>query len=88
MRYEFGHVAGEQYQQIPFQYSLHIVKSLDGEAEHREYLHQGASNPMPNFIESLKQNIGNEGSILVWYQAYEKTRNKELGEMFPDSAHF
>ena len=76
------------YQHVPFQYSLHIVKSLDGETEHREYLHQDASNPMPNFIESLKQNIGNEGSILVWYQAYEKTRNKELGEMYPDSAHF
>ena len=76
------------YQHVPFQYSLHIVKSLDGEAEHREYLHQDASNPMPNFIESLKKNIGNEGSILVWYQAYEKTRNKELGEMYPDSATF
>ena len=76
------------YQQVPFQYSLHMVKSLDGEAEHREYLHQDASNPMPNFIESLKQNIGDEGSILVWSQTYEKTRNKELGEMYPESAHF
>ncbi len=76
------------YQQVPFQYSLHIVKSLDGEAEHHEYLHQESSNPMPNFIESLKQNIGNEGSILVWYEAYEKTRNRELGEMYPDSCHF
>ena len=76
------------YQQVPFQYSLHIVKSLDGKAEHREFLHQDVSNPMPNFIESLKLNIGNEGSILVWYEAYEKTRNKELGQMYPDSAVF
>ena len=64
------------YQHVPFQYSLHIVKSLDGEAEHREYLHQDASNPMLDFIKSLKQNIGDGGSILVWYEAYEKTEIK------------
>ena len=60
------------YQQVPFQYSLHILREPDG-VEYYEYLHRDLSNPMLGVIESLRNNIGNEGSILVWYEAFEKT---------------
>ena len=76
------------YQQVPFQYSLHILKEPNGEVEHREYLHKDISNPMPNLIKSLKENVGSKGSILVWYESYEKSRNKEMAEMYPEAAGF
>ena len=76
------------YQQVPFQYSLHILREPNGEVEHREYLHKDSLNPMPSLIESLKANVGSEGSILVWYESYEKSRNNEMAEIFPEAADF
>jgi len=76
------------YQQVPFQYSLHILREPNREVEHREYLHKDISNPMPSLIESLKANVGSEGSILVWYESYEKSRNNEMAEIYPEAADF
>ena len=76
------------YQQVPFQYSLHILREPNGEIEHHEYLHKDASNPMPSLIEHLKEHVSNKGSILVWYESYEKSRNKEMAGLYPESADF
>ena len=76
------------YQQVPFQYSLHILREPNGEVEHLEYLHKDRLNPMPSLIESLKANVGSEGSILVWYESYEKSRNNEMAEIYPEAADF
>ena len=76
------------YQQIPVQYSLHIIRSPDGAIEHREYLHKDTSNPMPSLIRSLKENVEDSGSILVWSESYEKKRNNEMAESYPDEAEF
>lgn len=76
------------YQQVPFQYSLHILREPNGDLEHFEYLHRDTSNPMPRMLESLQENVGDEGSILVWYEPYEKSRNNEMAEMYPNFANF
>ena len=76
------------YQQVPFQYSLHILREPNSEMEHHEYLHKDASNPMPSLISSLKEKVSDEGSILVWYESYEKSRNKEMAEIYPETADF
>ena len=31
---------------------------------------------------------GGIGTVLVWYEAFEKTRNSEMAEMFPEFAEF
>ena len=64
------------------------MREPNGELEHREYLHRDVSNPMPNLIDSLMENVGDEGSILVWYESYEKTRNNEMAEMYPEASSF
>ena len=64
------------------------LERANSELEHHEYLHRDASNPMPSLIASLKENVSDEGSILVWYESYEKSRNKEMAEMYPNSAEF
>ena len=64
------------YQQVPFQYSLHILREPNSELEHHEYLHRDASNPMPSLIASLKENVSDEGSILVWYESCKSHATK------------
>ena len=76
------------YQQVPFQYSLHIQHEPDGEIEHREYLHRDKSNPMPALLERLREDVGDVGSILVWYEPFEKSRNNEMADAFPEYATF
>ncbi len=72
------------YQQVPMQYSLHILHSPDAELEHKEFLHRDNSDPARPLAQQLIQDIGNEGSVIVWFEGFEKSRNTELGDMFPE----
>ncbi|MCL2094576.1 DUF2779 domain-containing protein [Candidatus Saccharibacteria bacterium] len=74
------------YQQVPCQYSLHILRTPDGELEHIEYLHQEKSNPSRPLAEQLVRDLGESGDIIVWNQGFEMSRNRELGEMMPEHA--
>lgn len=82
------------YQQICFQYSMHIQPNpisgdnLEDDGKliaHREFLGSGSleEDPREPFLQSLISNIGEHGSILVYNQAYEKTRLLELSQLFP-----
>jgi hypothetical protein len=76
------------WQQVPFQYSLHIQHAPGAELEHREFLHTEASNPVPALLRELHSDIGDRGSIIVWYDAFETGRNSEMGVMSPEHAAF
>ena len=72
------------YQQIPFQYSLHVQPRKGGALKHIEFLHTGADDPRPGLVRSLIENCGNQGSVVVYNQAYESRINNELGRDFPE----
>ena len=72
------------FQQIPFQFSLHIQRKSDADLSHYEFLHKDASDPRRAFAEDLIRLCEGRGSIIVYNQTYEKTRNKELADLFPD----
>ena len=74
------------YQQIPFQYSLHVQQIKDGPVEHYEFLGIPPADPRPEFIQSLLARIGEIGSIIVWNQAFENTRLREIARDFPEYA--
>lgn len=76
------------YQQVPFQYSLHIQQEPGGTVEHREYLHRGDDNPMPALLERLAADLGDVGSVLVWYAPFETARNAEMAALYPEHAAF
>ena len=76
------------YQQIPFQYSLHIIQKPEDEPVHREYLHRDGSHPVPGLLKKLKEDIGPDGTVIVWYKTFETARNKEMAAMFPEFAGF
>lgn len=72
------------YQQIPFQYSLHIINE-NGEVEHREFLAEADdTNIIRHFAESMIEDMPEDGSVIVYNKAFEATRNKEIGKMYPD----
>ncbi len=71
------------YQQIPFQYSVHVLKSPKAKLEHYEFLGDGINDPRPELTKQLIKCLGKLGSVVVWNQGFEKTRLRELGIMFP-----
>lgn len=73
------------YQQIPFQFSLHIQPEKDGTLTHIEFLHTELSDPRPQFIKALIAKCGDTGSVVVYNQSYESRINSELGRDFPES---
>ncbi|MBI2572830.1 DUF2779 domain-containing protein [Candidatus Woesearchaeota archaeon] len=69
------------YQQIPFQFSVHID---DGNAiEHLYYLHDSADDPREKFLSALKEAILPTGTIIVFNQSFEIARLRELAAAFP-----
>lgn len=77
------------FQQIPFQYSLHVLREPNAELEHYEYLgRDSATPPMPDLLASLRSHIDDTGSVIVWYKVFEKGRNTEMGRSYPEYADF
>lgn len=76
------------YTDYPFQYSLHILDSLDAELKHVEYLHADKTNPVPGLLSQLKSDIGDEGTVLTWNMRYEKGCNNRMADLYPDYADF
>ena len=76
------------YQQIPFQYSLHILKNKnDKELEHKEFLADENRNEWRTLAEQLVEDIPQKGgSVMVYNASFEKTRIKEMAQAFPDLA--
>lgn len=75
------------YQQIVFQYSLHVLRSADAEPEHYEELILDG-DPAPRIAASMKKHIDPVGSVVVWFKTFENTRNRELASIVPEYADF
>ena len=72
------------YNQIPFQYSLHIQEKQGENPKHISFLHKERSDPRRALAECLVNNLGTTGSVIVYNKKFEKTRNEELAKIFPD----
>jgi len=71
------------YQQVPFQYSLHIQEKPGEEPKHISFLAKGDKDPRHDLLKSLKENLGTRGTILVYYESFEKSVLKKLEMIFP-----
>lgn len=77
------------HQQVVFQYSLHILDTPDAELRHTEYLSRNDSiESLHELVRQMKQDIPTQGSVIVWNKAFERTRNSEMGELFPEYKEF
>ncbi|MCC7309498.1 MAG: DUF2779 domain-containing protein [Acidobacteria bacterium] len=78
------------YQQMVFQYSLHTIEKPGAEPVHSFHLSKNdGAFPARETAEHLRAQMSSKpGTTIVWNAAFEKTRNRELGEMFPELAEF
>ena len=70
------------YQQLPFQFSLHIV-SENGEIAHREFLDLSGEDPGEAFARALIDYCGTAGPVFVYNAAFENRIMRELAMRFP-----
>lgn len=70
------------YQQLPFQYSLHRLDA-DGTLTHTDYLHTGTDDPRPALAAQLVEQIGEQGSVVVYNEHFERSVMEDLASVFP-----
>ena len=73
------------YEQIPFQYSLHIEYE-DGKLEHKEFLAKEGTDPRRALAESLCNDIPMDVCGLAYNMSFERRVIWGLSEQYPDLA--
>jgi len=76
------------YNQIPFQYSLHILREPNSKLEHVEFLADHNENPAPYLAKALREHVGDKGSFIAWNAVFEIACNKLIGKQVPEYANF
>ena len=76
------------YEQVAFQYSLHILEAPEAELTHREYLMLEEGDEGKSVVAHMAESIGKQGSIVVWNKSFEATRNKEMAKTHPEYSDF
>ena len=75
------------YQQLVFQYSLHIQEKPGAKLTHYEFLAEGnGTDPREELINQLIKDAKGTGHILVYNIGFERGRLNELKEIYPAKA--
>jgi hypothetical protein len=73
------------YQQLPFQFSLHIVYG-EGQIEHQGFLDLSGADPSQACAVELIRLCGNKGPVFAYNAGFESRVIRELAERFPELA--
>lgn len=76
------------WQQVPMQYSLHVLDKPGAKPKHFEYLHTTKELPFEPIAKKLRAQIGDKGTVIAWHSSFEEGRNREIGEMVPEYRDF
>jgi hypothetical protein len=71
------------YQQLVFQYSLHILDAPESEPVHQECLPNPTADPRRIVVEQMIKDLSDKGSIVAYNMSFEQTRICELIKDFP-----
>ena len=75
------------YDQIPFQWSVHIKRTPESKLEHHEFLQDDESDPRDAFITSLLSVLGeHKKAPIIVYSSFESARLDDLSQWFPKYA--
>lgn len=74
------------YEQIPTQYSLHVLREPDGKLEHYEFLASEHGDPRRSVAEHLVADIPMDICTLAYNMGFEKGCLRDLAELNPDLA--
>ena len=73
------------YQQVPFQFSLHLEQS-DGTITHHEFLDTSGADPRRRCAEALVAMIPEDATIVAYFASFERGVLRDLANRFPDLA--
>lgn len=71
------------YEQIPFQYSLHILEKEGEEVKHHEFLAEAGIDPREDLARKLVADIPADVCVLAYNMVFEKGVIKRLAAQFP-----
>jgi predicted RecB family nuclease len=71
------------YDQLPFQWSVHVQSKRGAEPEHYEFLAHDSLDPRPEFVKTLSEVIGKKGSVLAYNSGFESRCLASLAEELP-----
>ena len=74
------------WMQLPFQVSIHVQDKPGAEILHHEFLAPDGEDHRKELTAFMDQNVGPEGSIVVWHADFESGRMAEMAEAFPEYA--
>jgi hypothetical protein len=74
----------QPYEQIPFQFSLHVVRSAGNRPEHHGFLAEGRNDPRPEFMRRLQAVLPETGSVVAYNAGFEQGRLEECCDLLPD----
>ncbi|MFA4967158.1 MAG: DUF2779 domain-containing protein [Candidatus Margulisiibacteriota bacterium] len=72
------------YLEIPFQYSLFVLDEENAVPRHFTYLAPGDVDPRPQVLKTLKELLGDKGSILAYNAGFEQRCIKNASEVYPE----
>ena len=72
------------YQQVPFQFSLHVVQQPGDAPEQHAFLGDASTDPRRGLLAALRASIGSEGSIVAYNKSFEIGVLHTLGRAFPE----
>ena len=73
------------FQQIPFQYSLHIDHGDNKKPIHKEFLaDEKNGDPRMELVKQLVEDIPQNVTVMAYHTDFEKDRLEELAEQFPE----
>ena len=82
------HAGLAPYQQMVFQYSLHVVNT-EGGMSHFEFLITEKKDSPTSLLTQMQKDLkADGGTVFVWNKSFEKTRNEEMARMYPEFADF
>lgn len=71
------------YDQIPFQWSVHVQRKLGADLEHYEFLPEENVDPRLAFVMALFPVVGKKGSVVAYNAGFESGCLEDLAQWFP-----
>jgi len=73
---------------MPFQYSLHVLRSATSELEHYECLAPAYCDTTSGVVASLQRDIADGGTIITWNKSFEMGCHDRMARLQPAAARF
>lgn len=74
------------FTQVPFQFSVHVMNTIESVPAHHEFLYTGSGDPRPTLIPALLSACAGDGSVVAYYGKFEASRIEDLEDFVPEFA--